>query len=68
MYFALSAILNKFHYLKVSLAILLGVIGLKMLLKDYIHDLPGKTYLMLGLIVAILAGGIVASMIHTKRR
>ncbi|MEI7835550.1 MAG: TerC/Alx family metal homeostasis membrane protein, partial [Planctomycetota bacterium] len=68
MYFALSAILNKFHYLKVSLAILLGMIGLKMLLKDYIHDLPGKTYIMLGLIVAILAGGIVASILHTKRR
>jgi tellurite resistance protein TerC len=68
MYFALSAVLKKFHYLKVSLAVLLAVIGLKMLLKEYIHNLPGKTYIMLGLIVAILAGGIVASILHTKRR
>jgi len=38
-----------------------------MLLKNYVEGLPGKTYIMLGLIVLILAGGIVASMIYTKR-
>ena len=59
--------LKKFHYLKVSLAVLLAVIGLKMLLKKYVEGLPGKTYILLGLIVLILAGGIVASMIYTKR-
>ena len=64
MFFALSAVLRKFRYLKVSLAVLLGVIGLKMLLKDLIEDLPGKTYLTLGLIVAILGAGIVASVLR----
>ena len=67
MYFALSAVLKKFHYLKISLAVLLAVIGLKMLLKKYVEVLPGKTYLMLGVIVLILAGGVVASMIHAKK-
>ncbi len=67
MFFALSSILKKFHYLKISLSVLLGVIGLKMLLKDYVHDLPGRDYITLGLIVLILGVGIVASIRRTRR-
>jgi len=68
MYFALSAVLGKFRYLKISLTILLAVIGLKMLLKDLIEAVPGKTYIVLGLIVLILGGGIVASVLCPQRQ
>ena len=68
MYFALSAVLKKFHYLKISLTILLAVIGLKMLLKDLIEAVPDKTYITLGLIVLILGAGIVASILCPKQQ
>ncbi len=68
MYFALSAILKKFRYLKISLTILLAVIGTKMLLKDLIEAVPGKTYITLGLIVLILGGGILASILSPKQQ
>lgn len=66
MYFALSAILKKFHYLKISLAVLLGVIGTKMLLKTYIEHIPGMTYITLGVILAVLAAGVLASVIFPR--
>jgi tellurite resistance protein TerC len=68
MYFALSAILKKFRYLKVSMSVLLAVIGMKMLLKDLIEQVPGKTYIMLGLIVMILGAGIAASVIWPEKK
>ncbi len=61
MYFALSAVLKKFRYLKVSLAVLLAVVGLKMLLKNFVHV---PAYVTLGVILLVLAGGIVASILH----
>jgi tellurite resistance protein TerC len=67
MYFALSAVLKKFRYLKISLAVLLAVVGTKMLLKDYLERLPGKTYLMLGTIVLIMGVGVLASVIWPGR-
>jgi len=68
MYFALSAVLKKFRYLKISLTVLLAVIGTKMLLKDLIEAVPGKTYITLGLIVLILGAGIVASVLCPQRQ
>lgn len=67
MFFALAAVLKKFRYLKVSLAVLLAVIGAKMLLKDFIEHLPGKTYITLGLILAILGAGILASILRPEK-
>lgn len=66
LYFALAGLMNKFRYLKVSLSILLAVIGAKMLLKDLLRDVPYLTYIMLALILLILAGGVVASMVLPK--
>jgi tellurite resistance protein TerC len=62
MYFALAAVLKKFRYLKISLSVLLAFIGLKMLLKDYVEALPGKTYITLGVILLVLACGVLASV------
>src|SRR5688572_8247322 len=37
LYFALAGVMDKFYYLKFSLAVLLALIGVKMLLKDVLH-------------------------------
>ncbi|MFB3892175.1 MAG: TerC family protein [Phycisphaerae bacterium] len=66
MYFALAGIMRKFRYLKVSLSVLLAVIGAKMLLKDLLEDVPGMTYWTLGLVVVILSAGVVASVAAEK--
>ena len=63
LYFALAGIMNKFRYLKVSLSVLLATIGVKMLLKDVLHDVPGLTYWVLGAVVVILSAGVVASIL-----
>ena len=60
LYFLLAAVLDKFHYLKTSLVVLLGVIGLKMLIGYWYHF---PTWASLLIILVILAGGIVGSLV-----
>ena len=67
LYFALAGVLDRFYYLKATLSVLLALIGVKMLLKDVLHDIPGLTYYTLGAIAAILTLGVVASLIRAKR-
>jgi tellurite resistance protein TerC len=67
LYFALAGIMDKFHYLRLSLALLLALIGVKMLLKDVLHAVPNITYYTLGAIALILTGGVVASLIRAQR-
>ena len=67
LYFALAGIIHRFYYLRLSLSLLLVLIGTKMLLKDILHALPGTTYYTLGTIALILAGGIIASIIRARR-
>jgi len=67
LYFALAGIIHRFYYLKLSLALLLALIGTKMLFKDVLHALPGVTYYTLGAIFLVLTGGIVASIIRASR-
>ncbi|MGH8614048.1 MAG: TerC/Alx family metal homeostasis membrane protein [Gammaproteobacteria bacterium] len=66
LYFALAGIMNKLYYLKVSLALLLALVGLKLLLKDVLHTVPDVTYYTLGAMALILTGGIIASLIRAK--
>lgn len=63
LYFALAGAMDKFRYLKVSLAVILAVVGLKMLLADVLKDQlgPNANLFLLVLVFAILLGGIVAS-------
>jgi tellurite resistance protein TerC len=63
LFFALAGIMDRFHYLKYSLAALLALIGVKMLLKDVLHDVPGLTYYTLGGIALVLGAGVVASLV-----
>jgi tellurite resistance protein TerC len=66
LYFALVGIINRFYYLNLSLALLLVLIGTKLLLKDIFPAL-GTTYYTLGAITLILAAGIIASLIRASR-
>lgn len=61
LYFALAAIIDKFHYLKFALALILTFIGVKMLAKEFIHDLP--VWVTLGMVAGTLLGAIVASIL-----
>jgi hypothetical protein len=53
LYFALAGIMDRFYYLKLSLIVLLALIGVKMLLKDVLHGVPGLTYYTLAAIAVI---------------
>lgn len=67
LYFALASILEKFYYLKASLAVILGLVGVKMLAREWLHDIPGMSFYLLGLIGLIMAIGIVASILRSRR-
>jgi tellurite resistance protein TerC len=67
LYFALAGIIQRFYYLRLSLSLLLVLIGTKMLLKDILHALPDATYYTLGAICLILSGGVIASIIRARR-
>jgi tellurite resistance protein TerC len=60
LYFALAAVMNSFRYIKVSLVLVLGFVGTKMLLT---HHWPIGSGVSLGVIVALLAGGMLASLV-----
>ena len=64
LYFALAGVMQLFHYLKYSLAIILGFIGVRMLLHDVIK-IPIE--IALGVVFALLALAIVASVLWPKK-
>lgn len=65
MYFFLEKVQQAFVYVKYGVALLLGVTGVKMLLTIWHIKLPIPV--TLGLIVAILAGSIIASILFGKK-
>jgi tellurite resistance protein TerC len=65
LFFALAGAMTRFHYLKYGLAAVLVFVGIKMLL-DGIYPLP--TALSLGVIAAILAVAVLASLRPAARR
>jgi tellurite resistance protein TerC len=67
LYFALADLIDRFSYLKLSLVVLLALIGVKMLLKDVLHAVPGLTYYTLGVIALVLTAGVVASILRARR-
>jgi tellurite resistance protein TerC len=67
LFVAMADILDRFHYLKISLAVVLVLIGVKMLLKDVLHAVSGLTYYTLGAITVVLAAGVVASLLRAER-
>jgi len=67
MFFLLVNIIDKFHFLKIGLAVLLTFIGLKMLAADYAAQIGLTTLNSLLIIVGILAVSVVASLAFPRR-
>ena len=65
LYFALAGLIDRFRYLKFSLALILIVVGGKMLARHWIHAAVGDyaSFYLLGLIALLLGAGIVASIL-----
>lgn len=59
LYFLLAGMMDRFRYLNVGLAVVLGFVGMKMLLVD-VYSIPIS--LSLGVIVAVLGAAVGASM------
>jgi tellurite resistance protein TerC len=66
LYFALSGVMDKFHYLKIGLGVVLAFVGVKMLLGHTPYKI--NTLLALGVIVSTLTVSILASMIYPKSK
>jgi tellurite resistance protein TerC len=64
-YFVLAGAMAKFEYLKIALAVLLILIGAKMILHDVV-EIPDSISLVA--IAGIIAAGVVASVIASRRR
>ncbi|MCR8558769.1 TerC family protein [Mucilaginibacter sp. BJC16-A38] len=67
MFFLLVNIIDKFHYLKVGLAVLLAFIGLKMLGANYVEEIGLTTGRSLLIILGILVVSVAASLIFPKK-
>jgi tellurite resistance protein TerC len=64
LYFALAAMVHRFHYLKYALALVLVFIGLKIFWNQLVGKLDPA--ISLGVTVALIAGGIVYSLWKTR--
>jgi len=64
LYFALAGVMDKFHYLKIGLGVVLTFVGVKMLLAHTAWKID--TLLSLGIIVAILVMSVVWSLLRPK--
>jgi tellurite resistance protein TerC len=69
LYFALAGMIGRFEYLKVSLAVVLMVIGVKMLTHGSLEAWLGAhfNFYVLGVIASIIAAGVGASMLLGRR-
>jgi tellurite resistance protein TerC len=70
LYFALAGMVDKFRYLKTALAFVLLVVGVKMLLAEWLKLALGKHFnlYLLATVLGILAIGVIASMISDRRQ
>jgi len=67
MFFLLVNIIDKFHYLKIGLAVLLAFIGAKMIAGHYAEDIGLTTGRSLIVILLILIVSVVASLMFPKK-
>ena len=67
MFFLLVNIINKFHYLKIGLAVLLVFIGLKMLMANFAVSIGLTTSKSLLIILVILLISVGASLMFPKK-
>ena len=69
LYFALAGMIDRFHYLKVALAFVLVVVGVKMMTHSWLKAWLGEHFnlYVLGVVGSILIGGVVASLLTSRR-
>jgi len=65
LYFALAGVMDKFHYLKIGLGVVLAFVGVKMLLAHSAYKID--TLVSLGVIVLILATSVVWSLAKPRK-
>ncbi|MFT3991172.1 MAG: TerC family protein [Luteolibacter sp.] len=69
LYFALAGMIAKFQYLKPALSLILLLVGVKMLAAKWLKMWLGDSFnfVVLGLILAILATGVITSLLVGKK-
>ena len=67
LYFTLSALVHRFHYLKYALALVLIFVGLKIFAGDFLFDGKVPASISLTVTVSLLLGGVVYSWWKTER-
>ena len=68
-YFLLAGVVEKFHFLKTGLAVVLTFVGVKMLTEGFVHDYLSKSSIILislGFVILVLVLSVVASLIWPK--
>ncbi len=68
LYFALGGMLDRFKYLKVALAVVLMVVGVKMLVAKWLKAMLGSgfNFYLLGVVLLILAAGVALSLMAER--
>jgi tellurite resistance protein TerC len=61
LYFAMAGIMDRFHYLKVGLSIVLAFVGAKMLLEKIIHI---ETWISLVVVAGVLTISVLVSLLR----
>jgi tellurite resistance protein TerC len=64
LFFVLAGALDRFHYLKPAVAMILVFVGAKMIAAAWIHP---STLVSLAVIVSILAGGVLLSLLRPRK-
>lgn len=64
LYFVLAGVMNKFHYLKIGLGIVLTFIGVKMMLAHTAYKID--TLVSLGVVIAVLVISVVVSLLRPR--
>ncbi len=69
LYFALAGMIDRFHHLATALAVVLVLVGGKMLAHHWLHDLLGRhaNFFVLGAIMLIIGAGVVASLLRPRQ-
>jgi TerC family integral membrane protein len=65
LYFALAGVMDKFHYLKIGLGVVLSFVGVKMMLAHSPYKID--TLVSLAVVIGIIALSIVASVVRPRR-
>jgi tellurite resistance protein TerC len=68
LYFALAGMIDEFRYLKVSLAVVLMVVGVKMMTHTWLKSILGEHFnlYLLAVVLVILFAGVAASLVASR--